>query len=102
MTTKEKINAFEKAKNYFAPKKWWQFLKKEKYDWIGFCYYFADKKISKKYFFPYVKKYSTISIENPSIHAGMLYNNSSERYEACIKILKELKEELKLEQLKKQ
>lgn len=94
MTTQEKIKYFKKAKNYFKPRKWYEFWKIDSFKYSGFCsFFYKECKLSGIeiiiYFYPHLTKYRTVTSDGL-----FLFNNHQERYEACIKILENLKQEL--------
>jgi hypothetical protein len=94
LTKQEVIELFEKAKKHYRPRKWWEFWRitttnSELRD--GFCSYFYnhgifsyDSRILETYWLPYKTRRS---------HGGYHFNNHQERYDTCIKILNDLKNE---------
>jgi hypothetical protein len=89
----EVIELFEKAKEHYRPRKWWEFWRitttnSELTD--GFCNYFYnqlqvdDPRPLKFRWLPYRTRH-----KNNVYH----FNNRQERYDTCIKILNDLKNE---------
>jgi hypothetical protein len=89
MTLEQKIACFEQAAEYFKPKRFLFFKINRRRKDIGFCIFFNEilgvrEFNMKAYLYPLWDKYSTTF--------GIYdFESSNERYDACMKILKELK-----------